>query len=478
LFRSSSNTDPWVAAALKSFDRDLYDRIWGWTRRGLGLPGIYWVLAKFGGVPSTFTELDDRTKDAILLAVDQAKEAFRLEEPVEPLDWPEAIEALKPDTSAGISFIGKKGENKEAILEAARGLAHKCKWQKTDKFDPSQIQFPPCKASTRGHLSSREEVKTRLVWVYPAEILAIEAKYAEALYRKYRLRHFPMMTGAYPIYEFDKVGRPGVYTDTYVGMDFSAFDTTIPSYICHYAFEVIRENINWTVWGGKPLTPGQIKRWTHVWSAIVWYFINTPLLMPDGVLWRKHRGVPSGSFFTQLGDSVINYIVISASCNWMQVPCWGLRVLGDDSAFATSAAFRIEDSVPFFDKIGMTIKPEKSDVVKTRGELKLLGYRLNTCFRARDDPEEWFRMVLYPEHSPEDLSISWSRVIGLFIAGGSHDELYSKFVDYYHSGYPVQSELNLSRSTVRFLRYVAGIEVPAGFSIGPELWTKTYTFIA
>merc|ERR1739848_701915 len=45
------------------------------------------------------------------------------------------------------------------------------------------------------------------------------------------------------------------------------------------------------------------------WNQIIDYFINTPLLV-GRELWVKKGGVPSGSYFTQLIDCILNMIAL------------------------------------------------------------------------------------------------------------------------------------------------------------------------
>lgn len=46
-----------------------------------------------------------------------------------------------------------------------------------------------------------------------------------------------------------------------------------------------------------------------LWDIIVDYIIHTPIRFADGERHVKHSGVASGSYFTQLIDSIVNYIV-------------------------------------------------------------------------------------------------------------------------------------------------------------------------
>lgn len=71
----------------------------------------------------------------------------------------------------------------------------------------------------------------------------------------------------------------------------------------------------------------------EVFEIIEDYFIHTPIVMPDHhIYYGKKHGVPSGSYFTQIVDSIVNVIIagtISAKFN-MYINKSDIYVLGDD----------------------------------------------------------------------------------------------------------------------------------------------------
>ena len=70
-----------------------------------------------------------------------------------------------------------------------------------------------------------------------------------------------------------------------------------------------------------------------VWDPIIDYFINTPVVLPNGIFMKIKGSLPSGSYFTQFIDSAVNY----ATSNYVQLTVFGksypIYVLGEDSIF-------------------------------------------------------------------------------------------------------------------------------------------------
>lgn len=46
----------------------------------------------------------------------------------------------------------------------------------------------------------------------------------------------------------------------------------------------------------------------HAFDHTIQHFINRPVVTPDDRMWLKRVGVPSGSYYTQLVDSIANLI--------------------------------------------------------------------------------------------------------------------------------------------------------------------------
>lgn len=479
VYGGQSNTDPWVRQALKTFSRETYNDIYGYTRRPQGSQGMYKSLLKFSDAESRFYELGRERRQFMQQAIASAKKAFRLPHKSEPLDWHEIGQHFRRDTAAGISFMGKKkGEVMESIYHATRWLGHRMKQDGRGRFNPKNVRFPPCVAGQRGAMSLADEPKTRLVWVYPAEMLAVEGQYAPEMYRKFMADpDTPMLNGksSQRLYTEWTVGlREG---ELLYGLDFSSFDTKVPAWLIRVAFDILRQNIEWETWRGKMVTKRERQKWRNVWDGMVWYFINTPILMPDGRMFRKYRGVPSGSWWTQMIDSVVNFVLVEYLTRCQRTRVRNLRVLGDDSAFRTGDQFDLEQARLDAARLGMMLSVEKSERTENPCEFKLLGTRYRNG-RPYRDKDEWFKLALYPESSVPTLDVSLSRLVGLWIGGAMWDSDFCSFIHYFQSCYPCPTEGWFTKDQRRWLEIVFSGKAPRGWGNKRSLFWRSifYTF--
>ncbi|AKR15080.1 RNA-dependent RNA polymerase [Pseudogymnoascus destructans partitivirus-pa] len=479
VYSGGSNTDAWVRTSLKEFDRTMYENIYGYTRKPEGPQGMYKSLLKFSEDKSTFHSLNRVQRRAMIGAIKKARTAFKLPWKREPLDWHEVGQFLRRDTAAGATFMGKKkGDVMEEIYHEARWLGHRMKQDGREKFNPKKMRFPPCLAGQRGHMSERDTPKTRLVWVYPAEMLCVEGFYAPQMYRDFMNdRHTPMLNGksSQRLYTEWCVGlREG---EKLYGLDFSSFDSKVPSWLIRVAFDILRQNIEWSTFRGEKVSKREAQKWRNVWDAMVYYFINTPMLMPDGRMFRKRRGVPSGSWWTQMIDSVVNYILVDylTQCQTCQIR--GLRVLGDDSAFRSCHDFSLDQASADAAAVLMILNPDKCEVTLDPTKFKLLGTTYEDGHPHRETID-WFKFALYPESSVSSIDVSLTRLVGLWLGGGMWDLHFCKFMDYFQTCFPCPLEGWFSKDQRRWLEVIFSGKAPRGWTTKKSLFWHSifYTY--
>lgn len=479
VYSGYSNTDAWIRTTLKEHDRNIYDNIYGYTRKPEGPQGMYKSLLKFSEGQNDFRSLSRVQRTAMQNAISRARKAFKLPYKREPLDWHEVGPHLRRDTSAGVSFMGsKKGDVMEEIYHEARWLGHRMKQDGRGRFNPKKMRFPPCLAGQRGGMSDASDPKTRLVWVYPAEMLCVEGFYAPRMYHDYMKDPLsPMLNGksSQRLYTEWCVGlREG---ETLYGLDFSGFDTKVPSWMIRVAFDILRQNVEWETFRGERVSKRDRQKWRNVWDGMVWYFVNTPMLMPDGRMFRKYRGVPSGSWWTQMIDSVVNYILVDYLTACQECETRGLKVLGDDSAFRSHAGFSVPEAEEDAAAVGMVLHPDKCEVSDDPTQFKLLGttYRDGHPFRTT---EEWFKLALYPESSVSSLNVSFSRLVGLWLGGAMWDSAFCSFMDYYQTCFPCPEEGWFSKDQRRWLEVVYSGKAPRGWTTKRSLFWRSifYTY--
>jgi hypothetical protein len=478
-YQPPGNTDPWVREALKLYDREGYDSLWGFTRRGEGIDGMYKSLHKYDVEANRFNNLSPQQRDAMKIAIGLATKRFKLPVKHEPLDWHEVGQYVRTDTSAGISFMGKKkSECMQQIYTEARWLGHRMKQGGKNRYDPTKVRIPPCMAGQRGHMSPRDDPKTRLVWIYPAEMLVVEGLWAPVMYREFeKLPDSPLLYGksSQRLYTEWLVGlRQG---EVLHGFDFSAFDTKVPAWLIHVAFAIMHKNIDWLNWRGKPTSKRSRQKWKNVWDGAKWYFINTAIMMPDGRMFRKHGGVPSGSWFTQLVDSIVNYILVCYLTVCQGVEARGLRVLGDDSAFRSATPMDLGLAEQDALAVGMILSSEKSEQTTDPSEFKVLGTKYSGGHPVRSDVD-WFKLALYPENPPGDVGTSLSRLVGLWLGGAMWSRSFSLFMQFFQTCYECPTEGWFTKDQRRWLAVLYGHKSPRGWTAKKSLFWRSifYTF--
>lgn len=244
--------------------------------------------------------------------------------------------ALKMSKSAGLPTMGKKeddilyGFNRE--LQIRQGLKA-----------PN-----PCVAFKR----TQKNNKTRLVWGYPLEMTIMEARFARPLIEQFKRRRTPMafglMKGTLGAHIHRRIVDP---TGTIVALDYSKFDSTISKSMIKQAFRIL------STW----FEHDDLEE--YGWDTLIKYFITTPIVMPDGHLYTgKNHGVPSGSYFTQIIDSIVNVALCFSLARRFdfQLDWKSLFVLGDDVLMNVNGQVDLNEWKQYLSQYGLKINVDKT----------------------------------------------------------------------------------------------------------------------
>nr|WRQ64723.1 RNA-dependent RNA polymerase [Durnavirales sp.] len=344
----------------------------------------------------------------------------------------ELFEALKLDKSSGAPVFDSKDKAfKEDLARSERIAANKC-------------APPPCVAYHRVQ-HGVEGPKVRLVWGYPLSMTLLEARFARPLIQRFLSLRTPMTFGLVKHQLGARVLESQRNGFTY-GLDFSKFDSSLPTRIMHTAFEILKTHFS--------LNPEN----EVVWEKVVNYFHHTTILMPDGFVYQKHCGVPSGSYFTQLVGSIANYIIIQ----YMVMVVAGravddrlVNVIGDDSLFTLSQRLDLEKFARVAKELGMTLNILKSGIYGPTEAPSFVGHEWHAGIPDRAKSEIIKRMI-FPERPSHfgvgkerdyretdrlmayvgDARSAWDLAISTQIFGGSPD-LTAYQLLHRRSGYPI-----------------------------------------
>jgi len=337
------------------------------------VPQLVEGLARYGERKS---DLSRAYLPALDRAMDIAMRDFGGDGSLKPFELsPELQRFTKQEKSAGLPSMGNKGDNFENDLKrAGRIIAGK-----TAPF--------PCVAFHRvSH--GPDGPKTRLVWGYPQSMFLVESMFAPELILRYLSSSTPMAFGLTKVQigaSLTQIENSGVR----YSLDFSGFDSSVPSGIIHFAFRVLRSHFaEWDEFHEK------------AWNRLIGYFINTPIMMPDQSIWRKHGGIPSGSYFTQLIDSIVNYVAVQYAflrSLGQPVEVEKVKVLGDDSVIGHGTYIPIERLAKYFGELGLRLNERKTKISRFGKEpVEFLGHIWYHGIADRP-VEELVKRLVFPE---------------------------------------------------------------------------------
>lgn len=251
--------------------------------------------------------------------------------------------------------------------------------------------------------------KFRLIWVYPAHMT-----YAEGMFAAPLIRAYTASRGKYGLWiNFSKGDMRGLMAkrrtrNLWLGADWDSFDARVPAWLIRDAFDILYAQVDFKHYAewGAPTDPDTLPR---LWDRIIKYFINTPIRFQNGVVKRKRRGVPSGSYFTNLIDSVVNCIMWHYLLgDRMTQNAW---YVGDDALIEITGGVHLGEIADEAKSVfQMTLNVTKS---KIGTHVAFLGYTMGYDRRPKADYNKLVAQLLLPARPDGDLIDFCSRARAL-----------------------------------------------------------------
>jgi len=378
---------------------------------------IFNGVMKFGDVGAK------RFKDDILESVYRELEyELKVSEPLLPLTYGEAARTIPQNTSPGLPFIQtvpgkKKGEIIDLYLDQL-----KADW---DEIGNGKRHFPlpDCAAFARSCIGGPTDNKVRPVWAYPVSVVIAEAMFAtpliEQLTQQNIFKHsaygMEMMKGG--MQWLDSQMKRARRVDPgckFILTDYSAFDSTVPAWLIRDCFAIIKK---------KMVVPANSKYYTECFRKIESYFINTVIRNSDGRRFAKDHGIPSGSMFTNIIGSMVNFIVSRwvIKTTMMSDPLVDVY-FGDDAFICVRGhcLVNLDNMAKLVEKFfGMKINVKKSYWTTKLYNVHFLGY-FNQCGTPYKNVYDLFASMMYPQHWNDDWSFSLARGLGCLMASAGN----------------------------------------------------------
>jgi hypothetical protein len=477
VLRSTMHRDPYVNEALKCFSGDIHSKVKMFSRFAGSESDLVAALRGYDKPEHRIT--NSKLKASLQHAFNKVKKQLNFGFKVVPTFVNDVDMVM--NTSSGYPIFERKAKHEKRIRAEARKLFHHMK-----RLDRGRIGYPYVAPAAKGGLTDQTDPKTRFVWMYPAAMSNCEAVFAQPLisaFYKHKSEYF--LSGASSV---DNIHKFCTMLDECeegygVGLDFSKFDRLPVNQLIRMAFEIIDQNIDHGRYydrknGIESGGVGVERRSRKAFENIVDYFINTPLILPNGRVVTKHIGVPSGSNFTNIVDSIINMLLHETFAHHENVKILHLKVNGDDSAFITRAPYAryvLVMAAKFFkDAFRMTINTDKSCVAVLPSVMHISGTKWKRLKRTRTT-EEWFAMALCPRAYVRNTFESFQRLLGIGLAGAFHDHKYCDFFDYFQTGYDCRKDSPnlLDWTKYRWLQYAYGItDLPKVYKSKPNTFKR------
>lgn len=171
----------------------------------------------------------------------------------------------------------------------------------------------------------------------------------------------------------------------WTSIDYSSYDQTISSWLIEDAFMLLREMFDLDSYHQS------------LWDIVVHDFIHKDFILSEGDL-HSDRGVPSGSMFTQIIDTVVNWIVINTYAVSKGSFC-DMIAMGDDNLIFSRDRIEMSELASYIVKnFGLVVHDDdKSNEGRTLSDPpKFLSryWRLSGTWRH---PNQLLSRMIYPE---------------------------------------------------------------------------------
>lgn len=202
---------------------------------------------------------------------------------------------------------------------------------------------------------SKRKYKTRLVWIIDILQTILESKWQKPVQEQFaKLCWYAGGKNDSQILRILKEYKRGFCKSFTI--DMSRFDSSIPAFLILMAFDVIK-----VMFESDPHFDEE------GWNVMVNSFINKSIYDPNsGDLITVHDGVPSGSMWTNIIDSVVNRLMMEAFFADHQVGSYGMNICGDDNVcflnIDVDESFMTQLSEYYMRNFGVIIHPDKCEI--------------------------------------------------------------------------------------------------------------------
>jgi len=442
-----------IAEALEQFDSQLYQEMGNFTKKGANAYELKEIaMSMRDDKLDVDVELPNDVKWALMMAVDSVRTRIGVHK-VEPWSFERAVENLNLDTGAGFSFPNKKkGDVLDDIKKGAKDIITSAKIGKQSPCLPTLL-------GTRGHLRDVRSKSRRMINVVPAEQVLVDSMFAGPIYEDSKKLDGLMYLGKGTLRKLRDDSMKG-FAGYEVKTDLVKLDRKLQVPLMDVAFGIVHDKIDFEHWNGNEVRPSEVKRWNRVFDASVEYTLHTPIMCPDGDVFYINGGMPSGSSWTQLIDTICMALMILTAVFYFGYSLIDLKVLGDDARLRIGDRPRLEELAAFLKEWFYAELSVKKTSIQSGKKIDrgFIGYKFRGTYPFRETIE-WFSMAFHTERENTDIGISYSRLIAFMHLGGVRDTKFSDFFMFFQSGFEIPDEYLTLTYDLKAKRDYAGLDI-------------------
>lgn len=320
---------------------------------------------------------------------------LRIQETSSPDEFLEALS--KRDAHAGWSYIKTGMHYKGDYIESAREMFEQTtasikkygtigkpiiighRLQVSGAYDDNGIRTP-----------DKVKKKERTVNMVDVSVIQVELMFSRSLQRHWNTLSV-YAGGKADEYLHRIVNSRRNRYPYWLSLDYSKFDQTIPGWLIADAFDIMKGWFN----------PSQMRQYEMYWNAMVNDFIHKAFVNNEGDLVFAHDGVPSGSMFTQLIDTLCNLIMLVTYEEHMLRLGVDLKlqcvICGDDNLVYSHEVIDANDCLGYIDRMfGVHGNADKCDSGTKADDPVFLSkmWKHNGCWR---NGNQLIAKACYPE---------------------------------------------------------------------------------
>jgi hypothetical protein len=337
-------------------------------------------------------------------------------------------------SSAGYGYTGHKGDHENYRIAKRTAVTISEMLNHNPNYVAEAVeQSTPDVAFTRTQLCQvKVKTKVRNVWGEAFHYVLLEGLFAQPLVEYFMTIDSFYFIGRDPLFAVPALIEDLLSKKDYIYMfDWTAFDASVQEWEIRFAFQLLESILKF---------PSTVE--SHIWHFIIELFIYRKIAAPNGTLYLKTQGIPSGSCFTNIIGSIVNFVRLQYMFKKMTNQFVIAYTHGDDSLVGIDSAqfvhFKQLEAIAA--QFNWNLSAAKSSFSRRAEGTTFLSRTVREGQNTREDLT-CLRMLLFPEFPVQSGALSALRAKSIFHDAGSNSETLLTVYLYLKTKYGVADDL-------------------------------------